>query len=442
MSVKLLFATLGLLLVTMVTARVQAETIYVDPSAPPLGTGTSWATAFKTLAPAVAAANASPPNTDIVLAAANYTPAATLVVTDECRVISHVPGGATIVSSSGASAFEIRGTNIHFYDVRFTGRDRKLYADGGQISFDGCSFSGSSSFTGSHHGAVYVENCRYLQFFDCVLDTNQSDASGGAVYAQDCEEVVILGSTFRNNKARLHGAGVALVACEQIKIYDSRFQRNQANLNGGGLYVSQGSSTSDVYMEGTRFDGNAVAAHGGGIFLNSFGDCEMVNCVVMNNVIGGDGGGIHARGMGLGLDVINCTVANNFADNGGGIWLLNWAISRSRLWNTILWDNYAFSAATALEAQCNAPPTGVRRCCIKNWGMLTSFIGIGVINTDPQLRVNGNLRISSPCIDTGRDYLCPVSHDIVGNSRVTGRQIDMGAYEWSIEGLLEGFTID
>ncbi len=63
--------------------------------------------------------------------------------------------------------------------------------------------------------------------------------------------------------------------------------------------------------------------------------------------------------------------------------------------------------------------------------------GIGNITADPMVvdAVNGDFRLQegSPCIDVGDTSEATAPIDISGNDRVSGSDVDMGAYEYEVQ---------
>jgi len=125
--------------------------------------------------------------------------------------------------------------------------------------------------------------------------------------------------------------------------------------------------------------------------------------------------------------LINNTVINNQATNGGGINVR--MTSTVYLMNTIVWGN---QAPTYAGIQLESGNTAQAACCDIQGG----WSGTGNINLDPRLDAD-NLLADSPCLDAGiecHDFgsnvicNCPPT-DINGRPCPIGARPDMGAWE-------------
>ena len=405
-----------------------AEDLFVNPAATSgAQNGSSFADGFLTIADAVQEANTSVPNTTIHLTPDVFLPPSTLTVTDECLIVGDPLGGTTILTSACTPTFDIQNTDIHFFDVHFAGPSRVLEATGGKISFERCVITGTGGTFSSNLGAIQVRNAERLMIKECLVEANHHLGSGGAVLANNCWEVQIEESSFHNNGSQQNGGAAALINCNRVRVHFSTFTGNQTNRSGAGLYIENMDPAADTRITHTRLASNSAAGHGGGLYLISGGTCEMVNCVIQKNVIYGSGGGILARGPGLILDVVNCTIVDNFANSGAGIWHLSWA-NHLRIVNSILWGNRAMKP-NLLEQQLAFPPTMIGHSCVEDWGSISAYVGFAMINLNPRLRADGSPRLLSPCIDAGNTAACTELEDIIKNPRVVGSSIEMGAYE-------------
>jgi hypothetical protein len=161
--------------------------------------------------------------------------------------------------------------------------------------------------------------------------------------------------------------------------------------NGGGSYG--GTLNSCV------FTGNS-AGNGGG----SYGG-TLNNCMLTGNSAGNGGGS-------SGGTLNNCTLTGNSAGNGGGS-------SGGTLNNCIVWDNSGGGnySGGAFFFTCTTPLPG----------------GTGNIAANPLFRLpeGGDYRLlsGSPCLNKGSNSLAVGSTDILGNPRIQGAAVDMGAFE-------------
>jgi hypothetical protein len=116
---------------------------------------------------------------------------------------------------------------------------------------------------------------------------------------------------------------------------------------GGGLYATLG---SDVRLRGCRIEGNVAEEIGGGIYtISSTTFLEAINCRIADN-LANSGGGVAVRGVAV---LVNCVVENNMASNrnpvylfqssgggiscGGSLTLTNCTIVHNAAMGTVWW---------------------------------------------------------------------------------------------------------
>ena len=238
-----------------------------------------------------------------------------------------------------------------------------------------------------------------------------------------------------------------------------------ANLDrgGGGIYISSGTLSNCVISS------NFSHKRGGGIYITGG---TLNNCVIIGNEATNNWGGGVACLASETINMNNCTISNNIAFIGGGIYLLggttkdcllskNTAISSGggayfyasgNLINCTVVGNTAQSSGGGVYFYNGSGTGSVNNCVI--WGNISgdstsniygtgvvSFTcsgpaqsGTGNIGTDPRfvesLRDNYRLRMSSPCVNAGtnQDWMTNAV-DLEGNARILNNIVDMGAYE-------------
>ena len=446
MSAKYLWVALFVVFGCLSSLRAQpSDNFYVDPAAPSGGDGSSWATAFQTIAEAVRKANETVVDDRIWLAPGIHQPTGPMAVVHPCTVGAPL-GTATIDYSGVLASFRVLDTDIHFTGVNFSGAGRKVVGIGHHsgIRFTRCEFRGSTSV------AVRGDRCYVMWFDKCEFSGNSHWNNGGAIQGVDCVNVDIEWCKFEQNTSYQNGGAVFLQNCDRVNVHESVFKGNVAHGSGGGLHVEAVNITPPIYyipkftevdILNTEFVENEAWQDGGGIRARAIADFEITNGVLLENTSCGSGGGLKASQYPVGginrMVLLNCTVTKNMAVLGGGISLPTpFTLPNTELLNSILWDNSALSAGTILEAQCDLEPRNVDHCCIQDWGAL-SWSGYA-INSDPRLRSNGKIGWLSPCIDAGDVSLYPGmnsdpynrrNYDVEGRDRVQGIEIDMGAFE-------------
>ena len=209
-------------------------------------------------------------------------------------------------------------------------------------------------------------------------------------------------------------------------------------LAGGGqtrcatLADEAGEASWSVTLEGfTLTEGvDASDLGGGGVFGGNLVNCilrdntavrggaargaRLENCLLCDNVAALGGGAFDS-------ELVNCTVVGNRADGTGG------GVCECNLANCIVQANDSPDGADAVAS------VAVRSC--------TTPLLAGDGNSDADACFvdpnSGNWRLSlgSPCLDAGDRGFCTSATDLAGNGRVTGANVDLGAYEGAEERL-------
>lgn len=279
-----------------------------------------------------------------------------------------------------------------------------IYLNGaGDASVTNCYFSrnyATSSYTIGRGGGLYAKNAKVsgCTFEDCV-----GEDGGGAVYQingtlADC--------TFSNCYGSAGGALYAAGTVERVSASECR------SLNGGGIYVDKGGTVThakvwNCYADATEYGDN----------------------------LGGSGGGIFVHGG----NVLGCVVYNNMSFNGGGICIRSGRVINSTVQNNATRkDNPAM--ANIDEWPESGAIAGVANCIrgmdtdASNFTAPTTFTGMS--NDDMQKEAlalaDWSLAAGSEFIDAGTPTEgLQEATDFAGNARVTGRSIDVGAYEYN-----------
>ncbi|NIJ54970.1 choice-of-anchor Q domain-containing protein [Dyadobacter arcticus] len=124
-----------------------------------------------------------------------------------------------------------------------------------------------------------------LFFKDCIFDGNTSRQGGGLWLDDGRLTEPISNCTFRNNTSITQGGGVALSTNVPVVFSSCTFNGNRSN-QGGGIAMSGASSSVD-----------------------------MINCTLQGNIANQYGGAIVAPKNGIIINITNCTIANNQANN-------------------------------------------------------------------------------------------------------------------------------
>jgi hypothetical protein len=318
-----------------------------------------------------------------------------------------------------------------------------------------------STFTGntSHYGGAVYSMLSGLTVVNSTFTGNSAPQSsdqqfgwGGAIATdgalQDASfnggTLSLCGSTFKNNSSDSGGGGVWLwaYAPDTIIVKNSTFEGNTVQGIGGAGRVSIGwtdhshqggviTKPGTISIVGSSFLSNsATKGNGGALYMDCYGDCNVVNSTFYNNSAGGVGAAIQHVGWGADVGYQATSVNFNnvtFADNTGGLSTLFG--SKFVLNNTVL---VSHTTQTICSDQTN---TGSNILQYSSLGATTGCISSGkILTSDPLLSApadNGGpthtmLPASgSPLLSAGSNCL-PI--DQRGNKRNTG-VCDIGSVE-------------
>ncbi|MHB8793818.1 MAG: Ig-like domain-containing protein, partial [Thermoleophilia bacterium] len=301
-----------------------------------------------------------------------------------------------------------------------------LNATAGTSTFVDTSISGNSA-TDAHGGGIYSNSA--LSLGGCSIDSNSSALDGAGIYLVGASAAAsVTGGTVNSNTGR-YGGGIYQGAGASLAVTDASINGNSAISgigSGGGIYAV--GTTLDV--DGTNIRGNRSSVYGGGIY-NSGTIVTITNSMIAGNISDqqtySDGGGIYSAGT---LDVINSTIAGNYAQHfGGGIRIDS---GTATVGNSIIWGNSSGGAGNQISGAPTVSYTDVQG----------GYSGSGNIDADPlfvdfQQAIAGNpttqgdfhILEGSPCRNWASNPDAPAD-DIDGDIRPQEGFADMGADEF------------
>lgn len=292
---------------------------------------------------------------------------------------SHLEGGAIAYCS-----------DCEFDNVIFSGNQAEGSA--GALDCLNCDVRNSlfqANYSGSQGGAFRG----YGEFNQVRFIGNAAESSGGAMMGS-YGNLMINRAEFIANQT-LVSSGGAMRIHTYAEINNSLFIKNQAENNGGAIYVT--GNGNKLVLIGNSISGNAATSGNGGALYIGSAELDVFNSVIWNN-----------------QDVTGSnTVSSSIFDNNGGNFVY---IAHSDIENSGGSSNWNVNIGNDLGENIDADP------------LFFEPVDLFDINSE-----SGDLRVSasSPVIDLGdANYLdIDMIYDLIGNARVIGATVDMGAYE-------------
>ena len=176
----------------------------------------------------------------------------------------------------------------------------------------------------------YDLSLRDFEAHPCILDGDHRQGVINVLPYVNSDEVVIDGFIIQNGVA---DEGGGLLLSSHTTLSNCKICNNSAFQNGGGISTSLNSV--DIQVINCDFFGNE-AKDGGAI--HDKGGITFRRCNIHDNIASNNGGGINSSGSSVPSVYINCTVNNNSALKGGGIYSNQ---SRSSYWSCLLNNNTA-----------------------------------------------------------------------------------------------------
>lgn len=390
--------------------------------------------------------------------------AGTTVLFDDFYTIS-VRDGATLKAlgaENDSIVFTVADTTgFHLFNMGRGGWNGIKMDWAGYCQFDYCRFQyGKAALNKDQDGgALRIFDCDSVKITHSKLYCNFSREHGGALNAVN-SKVVMHDCDVSHNLLRseidtiyfMYGTGLRFLKCD-VDITTTNFRYNYSETSIGGA-MSLDSCT--VRIDRCRFEHN-VGINGGGLYLIRCYDnpCSITNSLFANNI------SVHFAG-GLAISdssplLANLTVVNNHSIgvNCGGIFFYQY--SSPVVWNCIVYGN---TNAAQIEEPVQmwswtydeeAPQ--FHNCLVQygldnisNHDIITIYENC--IDEDPLFvdaeNENFHLSTNSPCINAGSPEtpsLILDGLDLDGFGRVNDNSIDMGAYEYDLDGII-GTTLN
>ncbi len=240
-------------------------------------------------------------------------------VTEEKRILnaSNTEFSKNSASQGGAIYF-VSGTTAYMTDITFTknsaleGYGGAIEISGGIVEIDTATFTDNTS-VGSGAGIALISQAE-LTLNAITATNNATEASGGFIYGENCT-LNMYNSQIKTNSAENNAGGIALYAGAAGNIYNCEFIGNTAGGNGGGIFLY--TNLTPCILHSCTFTGNE-GAYGGAIYASNKAIANIYNVVARNNA-SNKGGFLYHTTTNTEITLVDVTVANNTATNGGPI---------------------------------------------------------------------------------------------------------------------------
>jgi hypothetical protein len=267
-----------------------------------------------------------------------------------------------------------------------------------------------------------------------------TECKGGGLYletgtsSQQNANIMLTGCIIARNSTQVlqnkgYGYGGGIYSLARVLLSKAEVNENSAD-QGGGIY----NAGPGIEMSRCRINNN-IALDGSAILCDS-GEVSFESSLISGNHAIGNSA-IKSERNAI-LRIANCTISGN--TNPVAI-LWNYPTNPpSSITNSIIYDNCRYS---------KCPQILSKYIIVSYSDVQGGYNGVGNFDLDPcfvkagywdtngtpypydDLWVEGDYRLTavSPCIDSGGFAFLTDNKDLAGNTRITGADIDMGAYE-------------
>ena len=286
------------------------------------------------------------------------------------------------------------------------------------IEFDHCSFTYNYSRT--RGAAIYCNNVYTISITDCNFSQNKTMVDGGGVYSNNHTSIFISNSTFRNNTALysyINAIGFTVFRGHGSAFYLNKHPGNSINIIRNNT-IFNNTSQSAVYLAipSVFFLNNLLTNNYNGETV-SFSKIEST-AYVFNNTIVNNYWWVGIPGIFTASNDIH--IYNNILwdNNSGNIedddLVIGWHNNEPNVFNNLIWEGRAPGEAVLTKDPLFANPAPGYGLDYNGW------------------EYDWSLSDESPAVNRGTPDTTGLNlpaTDLLGNPRVYGIRIDMGAIE-------------
>ena len=165
-----------------------------------------------------------------------------------------------------------------------------------------------------------------------IYDNQGGNEGGGIAFGGD---LTIQRCSISGNSSREHGGGIMNgvaggLAHGALRLIDSEVSNNSSR-SGGGVMLFEGPGPMHEIVRST-ISGNTASYAGGGVSAQA-GSLVIVDSAITGNAAAVHGGGIYSIVAAALFSIQRCTISNNSAANGAGVWMQGGMILQSTISN-------------------------------------------------------------------------------------------------------------
>jgi len=257
-----------------------------------------------------------------------FSPCATVQLCTFTENVAHDGGGVGCFVSSALIEDSIFAGNA----ATAEGGGLWAQADDAGPTVTGCTFQGN---TAAHGGAADIIAGGPVTVSDCIFDSNTTNNTAGALYlVVDTDDACVTDCTFTANSTTGSGGAIRANGVASLDVSGCEFTGNHADYDGGAIDME----LSVGIVHGCAFDDNTCGSRGGGAYGYSI-MMEFTECTFSGNTTTAQGGALALK-QGSYLWMTECTIHENTAQMGGGVY---WDGSTGTIRTTTIEGNAAMN---------------------------------------------------------------------------------------------------